>query len=273
MKIRTIIPRITQLYHRLLKLVLTSRMVKVNRERYIRKLIRRYYPHATPTEQEQIVQYALSESMLGLLDERQQQKAFRRLCWHYGTIVFWVSFFTTTVPDNAPCIILACIIDLYIYQCMDFRAKQKILILYGFGIDLDHDADHAADSIIERDNAIMMNVKFAAVQRLKSGLGFVAKQVIQRQGPKIASRMSKTAFMVIRRQCIKWFSVVVAKEQVSFVFDMLIPFTCALISGTVSVLLLVPMCKEYRRDCLKALSCPAIAQHLDAHAAGREPVQ
>lgn len=250
MRLNPIIDYFTQKYEWLMSLILKSHHVQVSREKYIHQLVRRFYRDRSPEEQEQLAQQAIEGSLLLILDEQQRQKAFSQIRWRYGTIVFWVSFFSTTVPDNLWVICLACAIDLYLFQCMVFRSMQKIMMLYGQPLDLNTNSDEGIDTILTVDRSGVMIGKYPLLQKLKSGLGFAAKQVVQKQGPKVVSKMSKSAFMVIRRQCIKWFSVIVAKEQVSFVFDLLIPLTCAVISGFVSVIILIPMLNKLQKNIL-----------------------
>lgn len=250
MRLNQIIDYFTQKYEWLMSLILKSHHVQVSREKYIHQLVRRFYRDRSPEEQEQLAQQAIEGSPLLMLDEQQRQKAFSQIRWRYGTIVFWVSFFSTTVPDNLWVICLACAIDLYLFQCMVFRSMQKIMMLYGQPLDLNTNSDEGIDTILTVDRSGVMIGKYPLLQKLKSGLGFAAKQVVQKQGPKVVSKMSKSAFMVIRRQCIKWFSVIVAKEQVSFVFDLLIPLTCAVISGFVSVIILIPMLNKLQKNIL-----------------------
>lgn len=250
MRLNQIIDYFTQKYEWLMSLILKSHHVQVSREKYIHQLVRRFYRDRSPEEQEQLAQQAIEGSPLLILDEQQRQKAFSQIRWRYGTIVFWVSFFSTTVPDNLWVICLACAIDLYLFQCMVFRSMQKIMMLYGQPLDLNTNSDEGIDTILTVDRSGVMIGKYPLLQKLKSGLGFAAKQVVQKQGPKVVSKMSKSAFMVIRRQCIKWFSVIVAKEQVSFVFDLLIPLTCAVISGFVSVIILIPMLNKLQKNIL-----------------------
>jgi len=251
MRLKQCIDYFTQKYEWLMSLVLRAHHVKVSREKYIHQLVHRFYSDRTDAEQEQLEKTALEGSPLLILDEKQLKQAFSSLRWRYGSIVFCVSFLTTTVPDNVWVIIAACAIDLYIFQCMVFRAMQKIMMLYGQSVDLNADSDQGVETILSVDRSGVMIGKYPLLQKLKSGLGFVAKQVVQKQGPKVVSKMSKSAFMVIRRQCIKWFSVIIAKEQVSFVFDLLIPLTCAVISGFVSVIILIPMLNKLRKNILK----------------------
>lgn len=253
-KIGSLIAYFTQKYEWLMSLLLKSHHVQVNREKYLRKLVKKFHGRKSTDEQQQLLQQALNGSPMDILDELQIRKAYRNLRSHYGWIVFFVSFFMTTVPDNIWIIVLSCAIDLYIFQCMVFRSMQKIMILYGQPLDLNEDEDKGIDTILSVDRSGVMVGKYPLLQKLKSGLGFAAKQVVQKQGPKVVAKMSRSAFMVIRRQCIKWFSVIVAKQQVSFVFDLLIPFTCAIISGLVSVIILVPMCNKLQKNIVAKIS-------------------
>lgn len=249
-KIGRLIDYCKEKYEWLLALVLKSNHVQVNKEKYIRQLVKRFYAKSSPEEQQALTARAVEGSPLDILTEQQVNKAYSKLRRHYGWIVFCVSFLTTTVPDNMWVIIISCAIDLYIFQCMQFRAMQKIMMLYGQPIDLNENENEGVEQILEIDRSGLMLGKYPILHRLKSGMGILAKQVVQKQGPKLVSKMSKSAFMVIRRQCIKWFSVVVAKQQVSLMFDLLIPLTCAIISGLVSVFLLVPMCNNLRKEIL-----------------------
>lgn len=247
MQLTKYIDYFTKKYEWLMSLILKSHHVQVSRTKYIEQLVKQFYKDCDAEEQAQLTQKATEGTPLLILDEKQRQKAFSSLRWHYGTIVFFVSFFSTTVPDNVWVIVVACAIDLYVFQCMVFRAMQKIMILYGQEMDMNEKTDEGVETILSVDRSGVMIGKYPLLQKMKSGLGFVAKKVVQKQGPKVVSKMSKSAFMVIRRQCIKWFSVIVAKEQVSFVFDLLIPLTCAVISGLVSVIILIPMLNKLRK--------------------------
>lgn len=235
-------------YEWLMSFILRSHHVHVNREKYVRQLVRRFHRHASADEQQSLVRRALAGSPTDVLTDQQVNKAYRSLRWRYAVKVFVVSFFMTTVPNNLWIIILSCAVDLYFFQCMVFRSMQKIMMLYGQPLDLDADTDRGVETILEVDRSGIMVGKYPLLQKLKSGLGFVAKQAVQKLGPRFVSRFTRPAFIVIRRQCIKWFSVVVSKQHVSFLFDMLIPITCAVISGLVSVIVLVPMCNKLRRN-------------------------
>lgn len=231
-----------------MSLMLKGRHVQVNREKYIRSLVKRFYGKLPVNEQNTLFEKALSETPLSILDSQQLQKAYKKLCWHYGRIVFAVSFLTTTVPDNIWCVILAAATDLYVFQCVTFRAMQKIMMLYGKPIDLNADANSGIDMILSVDRSGVMIGKHPLLQKLKSGFGSLAKQVVKKQGPKLISKMSKSVFVIVRRQFIKWFSLTIAKENVTMVLELLIPVTCAIISGIVSVIILIPMCNKLRKN-------------------------
>lgn len=234
-------------YEALMALILKGRHVQVNREKYTRKLVARFYGKDSTQAQEELVSKAMEGSLLDILNDDQRKRAYKTLRWRYGIIVFLVSFFMTTVPDNMWIIIASCAIDLYIFQCMQFRAMQKIMMLWGKPIDLNANIGGGIDEILSVDRSGVMIGKYPLLQKMKSGLGFVAKQVVQKQGPKVVTKVSRSVFMIVRRQCIKWFSMVVAKEDVAMAFELLIPITCAIISGLVSVVVLIPMCNKLRK--------------------------
>lgn len=233
-------------------LLLKSHHVHVNREKFVRKLVRRHYRHHSPEEQESLVQQALAGMVPDILDEKQLWHSFRRIRSHYAINVFCVSFLLTLVPEVLWIIVISCVLDLYFFQCMVFRSMQKIMILYGQPIDLDGHTQEGIDTILEVDRSGVMIGKYPLIQQMKSGLGLLAKQAVKKKGPGLVAKMSRSAFMAIRRQCVKWFSVTLTREHVDLIFEMLIPLTCALISGIVSVLLFVPMCNKLRKSILKS---------------------
>ncbi|MBQ0114266.1 MAG: hypothetical protein KBT10_00080 [Bacteroidales bacterium] len=253
-------------YEWLMRLILKGRHVQVNREKYIRKLVDRFYCDSSVTEQKQLVERALNGTLPDILDDEQQQKAYCSLRWRYGTIVFLVSFFMTTVPDNMWVVIASCAIDLYIFQCMQFRAMQKIMMLYGQHIDLNDNITGGIDTILSVDRSGVMVGKYPLLQKMKSGLGFLAKQLVKKQGPKFVTKMARSVFLVIRRQCIKWFSMVVAKEDVAMAFELLIPITCAIISGIVSVVVLIPMCNKLQKKIKSGTLHAALQTNQDTNA-------
>lgn len=246
MTFTTILTTINQTYESLMALMLRGRHVQVSREDYIRSLVNRTFKSLPQTERDSLTAKALAGSPLDILTEKQVKKEYHKLRVHYAWIVFLVSFFMTTVPDILWVVGLSCLIDLYVFQCMVFRAMQKIMILYGEPIDLSANITSGIDTILSIDRSGVMIGKHPVLQKMKTGAGVVAKKIVQKQGPKLVSKVSKPVFVVLRRQGIKWFSIIIAKEHVDLLVDMLIPITCAIISGLVSVVILVPMCNKLR---------------------------
>lgn len=245
----------TKKYEWIMTLILKGKHVQVNREKYIRHLVDRFYSSKSREEKALLVQKAKEGTPLDILTPGQCQKAYSALRWHYGIIVFLVSFFATLVPDNIFIIIISCAIDLYVFQCMVFRSMQKILILYGQPLDLTADKDSGISTILSIDRSGIMIGKHTILQRLKSGAGVIAKQIVKEVGPKLIAKFSRSAFFVIRRQFIKWFSIIVLRDHVTLVFHMLIPITCAVISGIVSVVILIPMCNKLQKSILIPKDC------------------
>lgn len=238
----------TKGYEWVMALILKGKHVKVNREKYICKLVEQYHADKSAEELKELLKKAIEGSPQDILSEKQVKKAYNKLRWHYGLIVFFVSFFMTTVPDIMWVVALAGVIDLYVFQCMVFRAMQKIMMLYGEPIDLNANITSGIDTILSIDRSGIMIGKHPILQKMKTGVGIAAKQLVQKQGPKVVTKISKPVFVIVRRQGLKWFSIIVAKEHVNLVFDLLIPITCAIISGLVSVVILVPMCNKLRKN-------------------------
>lgn len=250
-KIKQWIAYIMKKYEALMAFILKSHHVHVNREKFCRSLVNRFYRKSDPEMREALVQQALMGELPDILTPEQTDKAYRRIRRRYGMAVFCVSFLLTLVPEDLWIVIVSCVLDLYFFQCMVFRSMQKIMMLYGQPIDLDGETKEGIETILKVDRSGVMIGKYPLVQKMKSGLGMLAKQAVKKKGPGLVAKMSRSAFMAIRRQCIKWFSVTLTRENVEALFDMLIPLTCALISGIVSLILFVPMCNKLRKNILQ----------------------
>lgn len=245
-KIKTIINSIAQRYEWLLSQLLRIRFNKVNRELYIRTLIEKHHPQ----RKEELIEQAIETSPAEVLGEEISRKVYKRMMLKYGTMVFLVSFLTT-FPESLLLMILACAFDLIFFQSILFIAMQKIMMLYGTSVDLHKEESESVQRIIEIDSSGLMLGKYPLLQKLKSAVGWLARQVVKRLGPQFVTRLSKTAFVVLRRQGIKWGSVVITKENVDLAFKALVPITCAAISGIVSVIIFVPMCNKLRKHLIK----------------------
>lgn len=246
-RITTITNYLFNKYERLISLLLKLNFVKVNKERYIRKTVVRCYGKDSEQKQEE----ALATSLTEVLTEQQQKKVYRRMMWRYGMMVFAASFVFALAPEDMYSTIISCVLDLVVFQCLLFNAMQKILLLYGDDCDLENEEDKTVETIISIDSSGLMIGKYPLLQKMKSVLGWLVKQVVKKLGPKFIAKASRSAFIVIRRQAIKWTSIVVAKEHVDFVFNALIPLTCAFISGLVSTVIFVPMCNKLRRHLIE----------------------
>lgn len=230
-------------YEWLISLLLKLNFVKVDKERYIRRIVKKFYGD----DCQQQIDVALETSLSDVLTEKQQWKVYRRMMWKYGFIVFCVSFALTLVPEDLFFTILSCALDLAIFQCFMFIAMQKILLLYGDGCDMHNDETKSVETIISIDSSGLMIGKYPILQKMKSVLGWLGKQVVKKLGPKFVTKASRSVFLVVRRQAVKWTSMIVAKEDIDVVFNAIIPFTCAVISGLVSVVIFVPMCNKLRK--------------------------
>ncbi len=245
-KITSTISYLTQRYEWLLSQLLRVRFNKVNREQYIRTTIEKFRPQ----QKEELIRLAIETSPAEVLGEEISRKVYKRMMLKYGMMVFCVSFLTT-LPEKLLPMILSCAFDLIFFQSVIFIAMQKIMMLYGTSVDLHKEETESVQRIIEIDSSGLMMGKYPILQKLKSAIGWIAKQVVKRLGPQFVTRLSKTAFVVLRRQGIKWGSVVITKENVDLAFSALVPITCAAISGLVSVVIFVPMCNKLRKHLIK----------------------
>ena len=157
--------------------------------------------------------------------------------------------FITCFPESVPGIVIACAIDIAFFQACLYMAMQRIILLYGT-TDEQADDSRSVQKVIAIESSGIMLGKYPLLQKMKSVMGWLGRQLVKNIGPKYMARASRAVFVVLRRQGIKWFSIVVAKEEVDMFFSLIVPVTCALIAGIVSVLIFIPMCNKLRKHLL-----------------------
>lgn len=234
-------------YRRALALLLRVSFMKVDRDAFIRRVVLK----SKSADVERLVMKAKDSSLADVLDEKYMKSYYKKMMCRYSCVLFIASFFFTIVPESLWYTIPACIADFILFQCLLYIAMQKIMIMYGEECDLKRDKKAGIEKIIAIDSSGLMIGKYPLLQKLKSLLGWLSKQIVKRLGPKAIAKFSRPAFVVIRRMAIKWFSVIVAKENVITIFDALVPITCGVISGVVSVVIFVPMCNKLKRHLLE----------------------
>lgn len=240
---KTIIDKGLAIYEWLLSLLLKIKIGKVSRSQYVSSLVAKYHPEDDGT----LLQTALNDSLTCVLTEKQLRKIYRRMMWRYGSFVFFVSFVLTLTPDILWITLLAGVLDLAIFQLVLFIAMQKIMMLYGNDCDLHTNAEEGTKILIDIDSSGLMLGKHPLLQKLKSILGWVSRQLVQKVGPRIVKNLSRPISIVVRRQGFKWLSVVLTKENLDIALAAVVPITCAMISGLVSAIIFVPMCNKLRK--------------------------
>ena len=233
-------------YAWLLSLVLRINVVRLNKKRYTRKVVRRFYRD----NEEEVCQKAMETSLSSVLTDEQKRRQYKSLQWFFGSLVFLMSFITC-FPDSIIGIVIACAIDIAFFQACLYMAMQRIMLLYGTPDDEHANATKTEQNVMAIESSGLMLGKYPLLHKMKSILGWLGRQVVKRLGPKYIAKASRTAFIVLRRQAIKWFSIVIAKENVDMVFNLIIPVTCALIAGAVSVIIFIPMCGNLRKHLMQ----------------------
>ncbi len=248
--VKTIIAKGLAIYEWLLSLLLKIKIGKVSRKKYISSIVAKHLPDDDGI----LLRTALDESLTSILDANKLRKIYRRMMWRYGWVVFFVSFVLTLTPDILWVTLLAGVLDLAIFQLVLFIAMQKIMILYGNDCDLHSNAEEGTKTLISIDSSGLMLGKHPLLQKLKSVSGWVGKQLVQKVGPRIVAKLSKPLSIVIRRQGLKWLSVVLTKENLDIALAAVVPLTCAFISGLVSVVIFIPMCNKLRKHLISTSS-------------------
>ena len=245
-KIKNLIDYCLNKYAFLLSLVLRINVVRLNKERYTRKVVHRFFSD----NEDEVCRKALETSLSSVLTDKQKQQQYKSVIWTFGFMVFLMSFITC-FPESVIGIVIGCIIDIAFFQACLYMAMQRILLLYGTPDDEHSDEAETVQKVVSIESSGLMLGKYPLLQKMKSAVGWLARQLVKRIGPKYMAKASRTVFIVLRRQAIKWFSIVVAKEQVDMLFSLIIPVTCALIAGIVSVIIFIPMCSKLRKHLMK----------------------
>ena len=241
-KIKHLIDYCLDKYAWLLSFVLRINVVRLNKEKYTRKVVRRFYRDNA----DEVCGKALDTSLSSVLTDEQKTKQYKTIKRSFGTMVFLMSFFTC-FPESILGIVIACAIDIAFFQACLYMAMQRIILLYGTTDDEHSDETKSIQKVVAIESSGLMLGKYPLLQKMKSVVGWLGRQLVKRIGPKYIAKASRAAFIVLRRQGIKWLSIVIAKENVDMVFSLIVPVTCALIAGIVSVIIFIPMCSKLKK--------------------------
>ena len=222
-KLIEIFTKLGNYYDQLTAHLLRLRWIKVPREEFIKR-------------------HHLEDASL-----EQRDKLYRRLTRRYGFIVFCISFVLTLVPDNLVIVAISCVLDVALFQYFLFRAMQKIMIIYGHEVDLTTDEEKGKAALMTVVSSGVMLGKHPLLQRMKSVIGYAGRQFIKYIGPRFVAKLTRGFAVALRRQALKWAAIFLTKENVNMMLNMLIPITCAFISGLVSTIIIVPMCNKLQK--------------------------
>ena len=238
-------------YAWLLSLVLKFNVVRLDKEKYTRKVVHRFYRD----NEDEVYAKALATSLSGVLTDEQKRQQYKSLRWFFGSLVFMMSFITC-FPVSIVGIVIACAIDIAFFQACLYMAMQRILLLYGTADDEQSDETKSIQKVVSIESSGLMLGKYPLLQKMKSVVGWLGRQLVKRIGPKYMAKASRAVFIVLRRQGIKWFSIVIAKEKVDMLFNLIVPVTCALIAGALSVFIFIPMCNRLRKHLIRQSQTP-----------------
>lgn len=160
---------------------------------------------------------------------------------HHAFMTFILSFLSS-LPTGW-LIVPMVIFDIIQFQVHIFIITQKLLFLYKDHTSLSEYSSDTTSKLMLLSTTIMIG-KHRITNMLKSAIGFLSKQLIQRYGVKILTRFS---IITLFRQLAKWLGITLTKEMVLDGFEMIIIFLCAVISGIISYWLFVPMARKLQR--------------------------
>ena len=155
-------------YAWLLSLVLRINFVRLDKEKYTRKVVRRFYRDNA----DEMCGKALENSLSSVLTDEQKQRQYKSIKWTFGSMVFLMSFFTC-FPESILGIVIACAIDIAFFQACLYMAMQRILLLYGTADDEHADETKSVQKVVAIESSGLMLGKYPLLQKMKSVVGWL----------------------------------------------------------------------------------------------------
>ncbi|MCR5570100.1 MAG: hypothetical protein K6G31_12630 [Paludibacteraceae bacterium] len=212
-----------------------TRLVYVDREKYLRRRLGEY----TPEE----IEKAIATSPTDAIGEENTNKVIKRCILRHSIFTALLSAAAAVASDTYMQIILI-VFDIIQFQIMTYIVVQKLLYLHGY-----HDLRNSKGQLCERATVMISAISLLMVGRHKVGNAIkklaksAAKKAI-RTYTKVGGRVILTNLL---RQGFKWLGISATRDTINLSASITIALMCAILADIISFWLFYPMCNRLNR--------------------------
>lgn len=234
--VKKLLVKAKQLHQRYQKWLFNTRLVKVDREDYLRH---RLGHSCTPEE----IEAAIATTPVEAIGKVRTNKLINRCIWRHSAITALCSA-AAAFTSNTYLQIVMIVFDMLQFQLFTYIVVQKLLYLHGY-----HDLVDEEGKACEKAAVMLSAISLLMIGRHK--VGNLMKKVFKSAAKKVIRAYTRVGGRVILtnllRQCFKWLGVTVTRDTLTLSATILIGVTCSILAGIISFWLFFPMCKRLNR--------------------------
>lgn len=212
-----------------------TRLVYVDREKYLRRRLGEY----TPEE----IEKAIATSPTDAIGEENTKKVIKRCILRHSIFTALLSAAAAVASDTYMQIILI-VFDIIQFQIMTYIVVQKLLYLHGY-----HDLRNSKGQLCERATVMISAISLLMVGRHK--VGNAIKKLAKSAAKKAVRTYTKVGGRVILtnllRQGFKWLGISATRDTINLSASITIALMCAILAAIISFWLFYPMCNRLNR--------------------------
>ena len=212
-----------------------TRLVDVDREKYLRRRLGEY----TPEE----IEKAIATSPTDAIGEENTKKVIKRCILRHSIFTALLSAAAAVASDTYMQIILI-VFDIIQFQIMTYIVVQKLLYLHGY-----HDLRNSKGQLCERATVMISAISLLMVGRHK--VGNAIKKLAKSAAKKAVRTYTKVGGRVILtnllRQGFKWLGISATRDTINLSASITIALMCAILAAIISFWLFYPMCNRLNR--------------------------
>ena len=229
-----------------------TRLVYVDREKYLRRRLGEY----TPEE----IEKAIATSPTDAIGEENTKKVIKRCILRHSIFTALLSAAAAVASDTYMQIILI-VFDIIQFQIMTYIVVQKLLYLHGY-----HDLRNSKGQLCERATVMISAISLLMVGRHK--VGNAIKKLAKSAAKKAVRTYTKVGGRVILtnllRQGFKWLGISATRDTINLSASITIALMCAILAAIISFWLFYPMCNRLNRK-IKANGVDTISDKIRDH--------
>ena len=212
-----------------------TRLVYVDREKYLRRRLGEY----TPEE----IEKAIATSPTDAIGEENTKKVIKRCILRHSIFTALLSAAAAVASDTYMQIILI-VFDIIQFQIMTYIVVQKLLYLHGY-----HDLRNSKGQLCEHATVMISAISLLMVGRHK--VGNAIKKLAKSAAKKAVRTYTKVGGRVILtnllRQGFKWLGISATRDTINLSASITIALMCAILAAIISFWLFYPMCNRLNR--------------------------